>query len=121
MKGVRVAPQQDCRLSVQFEPIRNRHAADEPVTTEYGQRIEIKTGNAVKVVSFDVTIDCRNIIFSPSVQMSTFTAKVGSSPLIFGFSAPQLVGKYDAFVEVSQKNRLIQVIPISIFVMDGSQ
>jgi hypothetical protein len=118
---MRAAAGQSCETRVQFAAVGHGRAEGKEDASEYCARVEIKTGYDVRTVTFDVGIDSRNITFSERQHTVTFEAQAGSSPLIFGFTAPQKPGQHDVFIEVSQKNRLIQVIPISIIIADASR
>jgi hypothetical protein len=110
VNGVRVSPAQNYEIAVQFV------VNEETDVIGYLDPINIQTGNVTEIVTFDVVLVYKDITFSHSRASSTFRAKSGSEPLTFVFEAPQGTGNYELFIEVLQKNRLLQVVPVSIIV-----
>jgi GAF domain-containing protein len=102
------APDQSCGVIVQFS------AGEANSSATFKKRLVIKDGNSAKTVTFDVTPDSNSIDFDPEYASTTLNTNNGSSSVEFGFKTPQDSGRYDILVEVSQKNRLVEVIPVSI-------
>jgi hypothetical protein len=110
VEGVLLPPSSNGEVIVRFE------RPEDAVQNSFYDRIAITSGNPRKTVTFDVGVDSRSITFAPNRASSTFWANSRSPHLSFAFKTPTRPGKHDLFVEVSQKNRLIQVVPVSIVV-----
>jgi hypothetical protein len=99
--------------TVQFDPRNMRH--DMPVDA-FLERIRIDTGNNAELVTFDVSIDAKQIIFSPTRSSCTFDPNRVPDTMPFSF-VPESVGRFELFFEIMQKNRLIEVVLVPIIVV----
>jgi hypothetical protein len=79
-------------------------------------RIAIKDGNEADNVTFDVALDSDEIVFEPRGGQRTFRSRGEKSQLEFAFVVPTETGAHNILVEVSQKNRLVQVVRAGIMV-----
>jgi hypothetical protein len=103
-------PAQNCQVIVQLVRDLSRDIFT------FNERIEINDGNNSKVVTFDIALDCEEIDFLPRRASITFKADEASPILKFSFVAPKDLTRSIIFVEVSQKNRLLQSVPAAIIV-----
>jgi hypothetical protein len=81
------------------------------------KEVRIAGGSDAKIIEFKLIPDSDSISLLPSQETVTFPPKNPSSRVIFTFQAPEDADPYDLWVEVFQKNRLIQVITASVNIM----
>jgi len=79
-------------------------------------RVLVSGGREAEQVTFEVALDGEAIAFTPRGEATTFRPAKDTPRLDFVFTAPAEPGRYDIFVEVTQKNRLVQVVPAAIVV-----
>jgi GAF domain-containing protein len=108
------SPEQSCQAIVRFE------TSPRDLSSVFQKRLLIRDGNPAETVSFDVVLDSNRIEFTPDHATTTLKSNSGSSSLSFAFKAPQEPGKDDILVEVSQKNRLVQVMRASMTILGDS-
>src|SRR5215469_10765247 len=97
-----------CEAIVGFE------TAERDSSSIFQKRLLIRDGNPAESVTFDVVLDSNSIEFTPDHATVTLKSKSDASALSFTFKAPQEPGKHDILVEVGQKNRLVQVMRVSV-------
>jgi hypothetical protein len=101
---------QRCRLDISF-------AAGQPRGENGGvlyQELRIRRGNAASQVTFDIFLDSRAVKLEEYRSSVTFDPSGHSPPLTFNFVAPVEQGEHELFVEISQKNRLLQSMLIKL-------
>lgn len=85
------------------------------------ERLRIRDGNEANRVSFDVAVDSTSVEFVKDRSSNAFEPRSSPLPLVFAFVAPEEEGSHKLFIEVSQKNRLVQVVPASMEVRRDKQ
>jgi hypothetical protein len=100
--------------------VKLRLAAD-PKLAEGGVQkpVQIKNGKDSDSVTFHLAMESDNIEFKPELDRVTFSPRGQSRLVTFRFRAPDEDGKYDLFVEVSQRGRIITVVALTLVVGDG--
>jgi hypothetical protein len=108
VRGVLLAPESPYELTVAFD------IAQSNSNISFVEQLDIQTENEPPLVDFNVGVITRDIKFTTRPQKSiTVKSQAGSGgPVIFSFKSPQTPGLYELFVEISQKNRLIQVVRV---------
>lgn len=101
---------QHCRLEVRFVP-GQRH--DES-SGDLHQELRIRSGNNVEKLTFNVALDSLTIDLPQDRLAITFHPQSSPPPLTFDFLAPENRQEHQLFVEVSQKNRLLQSVPVKL-------
>jgi len=82
----------------------------------FREEIKITGGNdSAKLVTFFVSAEAEDFQFQPAYHIITFE-KNSEPEARFDFRAPEAPGLYKIYFEVSQKNRLIQVLPTLLMV-----
>lgn len=106
------APGQSCLAIVGFET----EIAEN--TYPFCSRVVIKDGKPSNTVSFDVALDSEIITFEPRGARFTFSSSASERfDRAFAFVAPLQAGREDIFIEVTQKNRLVQVVAATLMVV----
>jgi hypothetical protein len=101
---------ESCRAFVIFE------ARADKGDCVFQRRILINDGKDSPLVTFQVALDSETITFEPPGAQGTFQPAHEILSLEFLFKAPEKIGRHDIFVEVTQKNRLVQVVPAALMV-----
>jgi hypothetical protein len=110
-----VSSGQSFQLSVQFHPVHP--GSPEPSSDYLAQPISIRDGQNAERVIFEVSLDSDTVPLKDTTQMSVTVAPgAPSPPLLFTLIAPEQSGQHTIWVEVFQKNKLIQVISVPISV-----
>lgn len=79
--------------------------------------VRIRDGAASELVVFDVAVDSEHLDRGPQRQTTgEFRNDQRSPTLFFRLKVPEMSGESEAFVEVYQKNRLIQVVRIPFYI-----
>jgi hypothetical protein len=111
---LKVLPKQPLLLNVSLCPSYTEKNEDN--TT---QSISIKNGNSVKDVTFEVSLDSETVNLSNTSRKSLtihLDPKSESPSLSFNLNAPDQKGRHEIWVEIFQKNKLIQVLTTQLFV-----
>lgn len=77
-------------------------------------QVRIIDGEQSPTVKFRLRPDSDAMSFQPSVQDLDVGPQKPSQKIRFTFSAPAESGEYTAWLQLLQKNRLIQVLPVSV-------
>jgi hypothetical protein len=94
---------QPCRLEITFSSGKSRAESKGVLYLD----LQISKGKPASQVTFDVFLDGQIELVKDRASV-TFDPKGSSAPLVFNFTAPTSRGKHALFVEISQKNRLLQ-------------
>jgi hypothetical protein len=78
------------------------------------QELRILKGNIASKVTFDVVLDSQTIKLTKDRSSVTFDPRSSSPPLIFDFVVPEDKREHELFVEISQKNRLLQSLLVRL-------
>lgn len=105
---------QPCRLEIIFSSGKRRGESNGVLYLD----LQISKGKSASQVTFDVFLDGQIEMVKDRASV-TFDPKLSSPPLLFNFAAPASGGKHALFVEISQKNRLLQSRMIRIRVGSG--
>jgi hypothetical protein len=108
-----VSPLQPCRLLVTLD------AGEECDASPFAKRIDITEGNAVDLVTFVIAVDSEEIEFQPSSVLKTLRPENDICKAGFTFNAPTKPLNYEIYIEISQKNRLIQTLSLPLLVRNG--
>jgi hypothetical protein len=76
--------------------------------------VRIEDGETADKITFRVRMDSDVLEFRPTVQDLDVWPYARSEAAHFSFSAPSETGEYVAWIQLSQKNRLIQVLPMRL-------
>ena len=103
-----------CELEVWFQ-------SEEPLEV-VTDSVDILDGQDSPLVRFDVRIDSNTVRLSAASHSFDAQPNESTDRHMFRFWAPEDLGKHEIWVEVYQKNRLIQVLslPIEVVEPDGS-
>ena len=87
---------------------------------QFVELIDITDGRDVDSVTFSVSLDDDTIQFSPRRQTLNARPAEVSAPLTFQCARLSQPGRYEAWIQISQQNRLILVLPIAVRVVSKS-
>lgn len=93
-----------CGIAVRFLA----RQLDDNMGAEVHRELVVQGGNTVSQVTFGVTIDSLSIDIPSDRLSTTFPVGCDSEVLLFEFNAADGEGDHELFVEISQKNRLLQ-------------
>jgi hypothetical protein len=79
-----------------------------------GGRIEITDGRDEPEVRFELAFDSSAIKFPPSQLTAFVPADRPSAPTEQRFEAPEREGSYELWIQILQRNRLVQVLPMTV-------
>lgn len=83
-------------------------------SSKFAEQIDIHNGQDSDVVNFEIALDCDTVKFSPRHQPVDAAPEEESRRISFDFTAPKSAGTHNIWVQVLQKNRLIQVVQLAM-------
>ena len=87
---------------------------ERPAEEVPAEAIDIRDGRDFEQATFEIALDSDDIKFKPRRLTLTVQPDEASSRLFFPFVAPAKAGEHKVWVQVFQKNRLIQVVEATI-------
>jgi uncharacterized protein YjbI with pentapeptide repeats len=112
-KGYSALPSPEGIVTVWFQSV--------PQKETYSEVVSIEEGRVVSRVDFDITVESDTIEFSAERRTLAVQEDQRSDNALFHFKIPVFTGTHTAWVRVSQKGKIVQVVTISIITQVPSQ
>jgi hypothetical protein len=117
----KILPEDRFKLSVKFSPETpvEEESSGDRIESNFSKRISIRDGEDSQKVVFDVVLDSDTVTIigktknSATIQIDPPTE---NKKLFFDLKAPNTYDIHKIWIEIYQKNKLIQVIPLKIIV-----